>query len=97
MIKFLIKSTNAVRVESKEAADELHKQIMNETLQNGWILSAWTEKHKEKKQKGEVVEEWVLVTYTITFQEEKEPLEALSSIEYNTKRWESVEYDDGDN
>lgn len=83
MIKFLTKATNTVRVSDKEEADELHKKVMDETLSKGWILSSWTEKHKEKKEKGEVVEEWMLVTYAITFQDEKNPDFALKDIEYN--------------
>lgn len=85
MIQFLIKNSVTVRVTDKEEADNLHKKIMEETLENGWILSSWTEKHKEKKQKGEIVDEWMLVTYTITFQEEKEPDNVLDSIEYNMR------------
>lgn len=85
MIQYLIKNAVTVRVADKEQADDLHKKIMEETLNKGWVLSSWTEKHKEKKQKGETIEDWFLITYTITFQEEKDPCDALDSIEYNMR------------
>lgn len=85
MIQYLVKNAVTVRVADKEQADDLHKKIMEETLSKGWVLSSWTEKHKEKKQKGEVVDEWYAITYTITFQEEKEPYDVLDSIEYNMR------------
>lgn len=83
MIQYLIKNSVTVRVTDKEEADNLHKKIMEETLQNGWILSSWTEKHKERKQKNEIVDEWMTITYTIIFQEEKEPEQALKNITYD--------------
>lgn len=83
MIQYLVKNAVTVRVADKEQADDLHKKIMEETLNKGWILSSWTEKHKEKKAKGEVVDEYFLITYSIIFQEEKDPYDVLDSIEYN--------------
>ena len=85
MIQYLIKNAVTVRVADKEQADDLHKRIMEETLNKGWILSSWTEKHKEKKVKGEVVDEYFLITYSIIFQEEKDPYDVLDSIEYNMR------------
>ena len=85
MIQYLIKNAVTVRVADKEQADDLHKKIMEETLNKGWILSSWTEKHKEKKVKGEVVDEYFLITYSIIFQEEKDPYDVLDPIEYNMR------------
>lgn len=83
MIQYLIKNSVTVRVADKEEADSLHKKIMDEALAQGWILSSWTEKHKERKQKGEVIDEYFVVNYTITFDIEKEPeLSPLKNIEY---------------
>lgn len=83
MIQYLIKNSVTVRVADKEEADNLHKKIMDETLAQGWILSSWTEKHKERKQKGEIIDEYFIITYTITFDVEKEPgLSPLKNIEY---------------
>lgn len=85
MIKFLLKDTVTMRVSTKEDADVLHKKMMEETLSNGWILSSWNEKFKAVKAKGEVVDEYMVVTYTITFQPEKEPLDVLDDIIYNVR------------
>lgn len=83
MIQYLIKSANTIRVADKDEADALHKKIMEECLEQGWILSSWGEKHKEKKKKGEIEEEYFVITYTITFQEEKECYQALKGITYD--------------
>lgn len=92
MIKFLIKSTNELRVETKDEADVLHKQIQKEAEDNGYTLSAWSETIKEKKSKGEVIDSWVIVKYTFIFNDPKEPEKPLSSIEYNMRDiWTSDE------
>lgn len=87
MIEYLLKSANTVRVADKDEADTLHKQIMEECLENGWILSSWTEKHKEKKVKGDTEEEWMVITYTITFQEEKTCMSVLKGITYDMQEF----------
>lgn len=85
MIQYLVKNAVTVRVADKGQADDLHKKIMEETLDKDWVLSSWKEVQKTKKQKGEVVDEYFLITYSITFQEEKDPYNVLDSIEYNMR------------
>lgn len=83
MIKWIGKSTIELRVATEDEADELHKQMIQETAKHGWILSSWSENKKEKKVKGEVVEEWVVVKYVITFSDLKEPCIVLNDINYD--------------
>lgn len=83
MIKYLIKATNEYRVETKEDADTLHKQLEEETTNNGWTLSGWAETYKTRKSQGEIVEEWYVCKSTIIFNDPKEPENELQSIEYN--------------
>lgn len=83
MIKFLLKSVNEYRVETKEDADALHKQIEEEATGNGWTLTGWTETYKTKKSQGEIVEEWFVCKATVVFNDPKEPEIALKNIEYN--------------
>ena len=83
MIKFLIKSTNEVRVATKEEADELHKQLEKEAQDNGYTLSAWSETHKEKKAQGEIIAEWMICKWTFVFNDPKEPVDAYDKIVYN--------------
>lgn len=83
MIKYLIKSTQEIRVENKEDADALHKELQQQAHDNGYTLNAWTETDKERKQKGEVVDMWVLCKATFVFNDQKEPVYPLDSVEYN--------------
>lgn len=83
MIKFLIKSTNEVRVATKEDADELHKQLEKEAQDNGYVLAAWSETHKERKSQGEIVEEWMICKWTFVFNDAKAPVDAYNKITYD--------------
>ena len=83
MIKYLIKATNEYRVETKEDADALHKQIEEEATGNGWVLSGWTETYKTKKSQGEIIEEWYICKSIIVFNDAKEPEFPLRNIDYN--------------
>ena len=83
MLKYLIKSTNEIRVETKDEAEALHQQVNEKAVDNNWTLSSWSETKKEKKSGGEVVEEWYIVKYTLTFNDAKDPEWPMRSIEYN--------------
>lgn len=83
MIKYLIKATNEYRVETKDDADALHKQIEEEATNNGWTLSGWNEAYKTRKAQGEIVEEWFICKSTVIFNDAKEPEDALKNISYN--------------
>jgi len=82
MIKYLIKSTNEVRVGTKEEADQLHKELEKEAQEQGYVLAAWSETHKEKKAQGEVVDEWMICKWTFVFDDPKEPVMAYKFINY---------------
>lgn len=83
MIKSLIKATNEVRVETEEDADNFHKELQEEADRIGCTLSTFTKTLKQKKLKGEIMEEYYQIKYTFVFNELKEPETYLSNIEYN--------------
>ena len=83
MIKALIKSTNEVRVETEEDADNFHKELQKQAVDMSCVLSTFTKTLKEKKSKGEVLESWYVVKYVFTFNDVKEPMTYLKSIDYN--------------
>lgn len=83
MLKYLIKSTNEIRVETKDEAEFLHQQVNEEAMDNNWTLASWSETKKEKKSGGEIIEEWYIVKYTLTFNDAKDPERPMRSIEYN--------------
>lgn len=83
MIKYLIKSTQEIRVETEEDADALHKQMATEAEQLGAVLTSWNETKKEQKAKGEIIAEWYICKYTLSFNDPKEPIIPLKSINYD--------------
>lgn len=82
MIKYLIKSTNELRLETKDEVDEFHKIIAKQAEDHDYTLSAWSETKKEKKSKGEILEEWYIVKYTFVFNDPKDPERALKNLTY---------------
>ena len=84
MIKSLIKATNEVRVETEEDADNFHKELQKEAEQLGCILSTFTKTLRQKKSKGEVIDEYYQIKYTYVFNDIKEPYTYLKNIQYNT-------------
>ena len=83
MLKSLIKATNEVRVETEEDADNFHKELQKEAEEIGCILSTFTKTLRQKKSKGEVIDEYYQIKYTYVFNDIKEPFSYLKNIEYN--------------
>ena len=83
MIKYLIKSTNELRIETKSEVDEFHEKLQAEAADLNCRVTSWQEAEKQKKAGGEVVDEWFIVKYTLTFKDPKDPEVPLKSIEYN--------------
>ena len=67
-MKYLINVVETYRVDTEAEADQLI-----EDAKSVGNLSKYSCVYKEKKQKGEVVEDWYRVTLTKTFNDEKEP------------------------
>ena len=83
MVKSLIKATNEVRVETEEEADQFHKELQKEAEKIGCILSTFTKTLRQKKSKGEIIDEYYQIKYTYVFNDIKEPFNYLKNIEYN--------------
>ena len=83
MLKSLIKATNEIRVETEEEADQFHKELQQEAEKIGCILSTFTKTLRQKKSKGEVIDEYYQIKYTYVFNDIKEPYSYLKNIEYN--------------
>lgn len=83
MLKSLIKATNEIRVETEEEADQFHKELQKEAEKIGCILSTFTKTLRQKKSKGEVIDEYYQIKYTYVFNDIKEPYSYLKNIEYN--------------
>lgn len=69
-MKYLINTTDVYRVETVEDAERLHEELKSD---NNFVLASFGYKTKYIKVKGEIVEEYQLVTAKKVFNAEKEP------------------------
>lgn len=75
MSKYLLKVEETYRADSEAEA----AQIINEAKQDKrFTLSKYSSVKRERKQKGEIVDEWMRVTLTKTFDDEKEPVNQVT-------------------
>jgi phage protein U len=80
MAKYLISVTETYRVDTEAEA----AKIIEEAKVDGkYVLSKYSSVKKERKQKGEIIDEWYRLTLTKVFDDEKEPI-GSATIEYNT-------------
>lgn len=77
-MKYLIEVTETYRVDSEHEAAEL---IAEAKRAGSYVLTKYTTVKKERKQKGEIVDEWFKVTLVKKCDDEKEPTGNIS-IEY---------------
>ena len=77
MTKYLIKTTMTYRVATVDEVEQLHEDLINN---ENVSLVGFGYKTKVIKQKGEIVEEYQLVTATVTINDEKEPEDSAMDI-----------------
>lgn len=83
MIKYLIKNTAEIRVESEEDANTLHKEYETYARDNNYILNSWSQTYRTKKAGGEIVEEWWICKCVLVFNDVKTPNILLDNIDFN--------------
>ena len=83
MIKYLIKSTNEIRVEDENDANELHRFYEKFAHDNNYILNSWTQTLRTKKSQGEVIESWFICKVVLIFNDAKAPDISLDNIDFN--------------
>lgn len=81
MSKYLISVTETYRVDTEAEAAVLIDEAKKD---NKYDLKKYTSQKKERKQKGEIVDEWHQVVLTKIFDDEKEPIGA-ASVEYKVE------------
>lgn len=91
MIKYLIKNTAEIRVESEEDANTLHKEYEDFARNNGYILNSWTQTYRTRKSGGEIVEEWWVCKVVLVFNDAKSPDIPLDSIDFNMQKTISID------
>lgn len=78
MGKYLLETTEKYRVDNEGGVALLIDQAKQD---NRYELAKYTSTHKERKQKGEVVDDYYVVTLVKKFDNEKEPC-GEASVEY---------------
>lgn len=80
-MKYLIKTKETYRIDSENEV----KNYLEELRQDArFTVDSYTSKKKQTKQKGEIVDEYILFSVTKNFNIEKEP-DSEIEIEYNKK------------
>lgn len=69
-MKYLLSVTDVYRVPTVAEVEQLHEELINDTH---FTLNAFSYKTKQIKQKGEIIDEYQLVTAKKLFNDEKEP------------------------
>jgi hypothetical protein len=69
-MKYLVKSTDVYRVQTVEEVEKLHEELKDDSH---FTLAAFSYQTKVVKSKGEIIDEYQLVTVKKLFNEEKEP------------------------
>ena len=77
MTKYLTKTTMTYRVATVDEVEQLHEDLINN---ENFSLVGFGYKTKVIKQKGEIVEEYQLVTATVTINDEKEPEDSAMDV-----------------
>lgn len=91
MIKYLIKSTNEIRVEDENDANELHRFYEKFAHDNDYILNSWTQTLRTKKSQGEIVESWFICKVVLVFNDAKTPDIPLDTIDFKMQHTIPIE------
>ena len=74
-MKYLCEVTEKYRVDSESEA----KAFIEEQKQNNaYSMKKYSSELKERKQKGEIVDQWYQVTLVKTFNDPKDPIEEIA-------------------
>lgn len=82
MLKYLINNVATIRVENEEEANKLHKYYEDFARDNGYVLSAWSQTYRTKKAQGEIIDSWFICKVTLVFNDAKEPITLLDTIDF---------------
>ncbi len=74
-MRYLLKAVDTYRVATIDDVETLHQELLDDPM---FDLVAFSYKTKYIKQKGEIVEEYQVVSATKIFDDEKEPYRNVS-------------------
>lgn len=75
MMKYLVSTTEVYRVENMEAVEALQEEVNSD---GRYEVASFSYKAKNKKLKGEIIDEWYQVTIKKVFNDEKDPYTSVT-------------------
>ncbi len=81
MSKYLVSTIETYRVDTEAEAAKAIEEAKND---NSYVLGKYTSEHKERKSKGEVVDEYWKLSLTKLFNDIKEP-ESIVNVGYEVE------------
>lgn len=81
MSKYLVSTTETYRVDSESEATRAIEEAKKD---NSYTLSKYTNEHKERKSKGEIIDEYWKLTLTKNFNDIKEP-NSIITVDYEVE------------
>ena len=76
-MRYLCEVTEKYRIDSEQEARAF---IEEQKQNNSYSLKKYASERKERKVKGEIVDEWMQVTLVKCFNDPKEPVEEISVV-----------------
>ena len=93
-IKYLIKTTEVLRLESMVDVEDYHAWVQEDARKQGYQIVGFSWKEKCRRVKGEIADEWFIVSVSKVFADEKEPdlpLRQVTYDMYDIERYEDKE------
>lgn len=81
-MKYLISTTEVYRADDEATANKIIEEAKHDS---NYELAKYSSIKKERKQKGEIIDEWFQISLTKKFNDEKEP-ESDINIYYGSAR-----------
>lgn len=79
---FHLSSVDKFRVDTIEEVDDFEDTLRSDAVQQGYELDGFKYDKKVRKQQGEIVDEYYIVTTTKNVQDAKEPFREFAGITY---------------
>lgn len=83
-MEYLVSTTEVYRVDDEASATSLIEKAKHDSM---YELVKYSSVKKEKKQKGEIIDEWYQVSLTKKFNDEKDPISVV-----NIKYGEQIDF-----
>lgn len=74
-MEYLVSTTEVYRVDDEASAASLIEKAKHDNM---YELAKYSSVKKEKKQKGEIIDEWYQVSLTKKFNDEKDPISVVN-------------------